>query len=129
MKHQVTLDYTIAEGGLKPYFDALEKSEVLASKCLGCGGITFPARIICGACGSDDVDWTALTGVADVVHRTDGAARSFALMKFAGADTLTTVALLNPRSCATTGRLKRHVDGLPGLWVELDEITEGNDHV
>lgn len=120
MKHQINLDYTIAEGGLKPYFDALGRSEVLASKCQGCGRIVFPARIICGACGSDEVEWTALTGVANVVHRTDGVGRSFALMKFAGADTLTTVALLNPRSGATSGRLKSHADGLPGLWVELD---------
>lgn len=120
MKHQINLDYTIAEGGLKPYFDALGRSEVLASKCQRCGRIVFPARIICGACGSDEVEWTALTGVANVVHRTDGVGRSFALMKFAGADTLTTVALLNPRSGATSGRLKSHADGLPGLWVELD---------
>lgn len=129
MKHQINLDYTITEGGLKPYFEALERSEALASRCQECGRIVFPARIICGACGSDQIEWTALIGVADLVHRTDGAVRSFALMKFAGADTLSTVALLNPTSRATTGRLQSPADGRPGLWVELDEITEGNDHV
>tara|TARA_R110002051_G_scaffold136488_6_gene209176 strand:- start:22447 stop:22836 length:390 start_codon:yes stop_codon:yes gene_type:complete len=129
MKHKISLDYTIAEGDLKPYFDALGRSEALASRCEGCGRVSFPLRIICGACGSHLVARLALTGLAKLVHRTDGATRSFALMKFAGADTLSTVALLNPTSQATTGRLRSPADGRPGLWVELNEITEGDVNV
>jgi hypothetical protein len=129
MKHPINLDYTIAEGSLKPYFDALVRSDALASKCGGCGRVAFPARIICGACGSRQIEWAALTGAADLVHRTDGATRGFALMKFAGADTLSTVALLNPTSRAKTGRLRSPDDGQPGLWVELDETTERDEHV
>ncbi len=129
MKQQIKLDYTIPEGSLKPYFEALACSKALASRCKACGRVAFPARIVCGVCNSDHVEWTALSGLATLVHRTDGVARSFALMKFAGADTLSTVALLNPTLSATTGRLQSPADGRSGLWVQLVEIAAGANHV
>lgn len=129
MKHTINLEYTIAEGSLKPYFDALVSSKALASKCQACARVAFPARIICGTCKSDQVEWLALTGSATLVQRTDGPTHSFALMQFAGADTLSTVALLNPSIQSSTGRLQTPGDGRPGLWVNLDETSEGDDHV
>lgn len=121
MKLHMSLDYTISEGELKPYFDALLRGDALASRCQSCGHVAFPARVICNDCGSRELDWAVLPGTAQVIHRTDGAKSAFALAKFSGADTLTTLALTNPASKATTGRLSTPVGARPGLWLNLDE--------
>jgi len=123
MKLHMSLDYTISEGALKPYFDALLRGDALASRCHSCGHVDFPARVICNICGSREMDWVTLSGTAEVIHRTDGAKSGFALAKFSGADTLTTVALTNPASKATIGRLSTPVGARPGLWLKLDETT------
>ncbi|MEP4197726.1 MAG: zinc ribbon domain-containing protein [Aliishimia sp.] len=125
MKHQMHLDYSIPEGALKPYFEALRVGNALASACQKCGHVAFPPRAMCASCGSDQMGWIALPGTAHVIHRTDGAAASFALVKFAGADTLSTVELLNASSIATTGTLEISADDQAGLRLKLTEIPEG----
>jgi len=129
VKYPINLQYTIAEGGLAPYFEALTRSEALASECKSCQRVAFPARMVCGACGSHQVQWTALSGLANLIYRTDGTELSFALVKFAGADTLSTVGLLNPGSQTTSGRLRSLANGQSGIWIELNETTDGDNHV
>ncbi len=123
MKLNISLDYTISEGALKPYFDALLSGKALASLCQVCGHVAFPARASCIACGSGEMDWTALSGTSNIIYRTDGAKSAFALAKFDGADTQTIVALTNPACKATTGSLSKPVGERPGLWLILDETT------
>lgn len=121
MKLQINLNYSISEGDLKPYFDALQSGEALASACPHCRQVVYPARLVCNACGSQEMNWKTLCGTAQIIHRTDGAKTGFALVRFSGADTLTTVALANPESMAITGRLSVPIGERLGLWLELDE--------
>jgi uncharacterized OB-fold protein len=124
MKYQMTLDYTIPFGDLAPYFEALQVGKALASECIKCGYVAFPARINCGACGSENTKWTPLKGTAHIQFQTDGASDSFALVKFDGADTASTVGLLNPNQETTIGSLVAPRGDAPGLWVELTSEHE-----
>ncbi|MBB5723997.1 putative OB-fold protein [Loktanella ponticola] len=127
MKHQLKLDYTIPFGGLQPYFDALHDGKALASACNSCGSVAFPARTQCGNCRSSDMKWVRLNGTARVLFRTDASAGSFALVKFDGADTSSTVALDNPENDAMFGTIVAPKDGAPGLWLTLVD-TENEEH-
>ena len=129
MKHHISLDYTLPEGGLKPYFEALQRGDVLASKCASCGDVAYPVRVLCQACGTEPIDWVSLPGTATVVQRTDGQSTSYALVRFTGADTLSTVALINPTSQARTGRLSVPSGDRPGLWLKLDCTPKEDAHV
>lgn len=119
MKYQMTLDYTIPFGDLAPYFEALQEGKALASECIKCGYVALPARTNCGACGGSDINWKTLTGTAQIQFRTDGGNDSFALVKFDGADTASTVGLLNPNQKTTIGTLVAPCGDAPGLWLEL----------
>lgn len=121
MKLRMSLDYTISNGDLSPYFEALKQGNALGSACETCRQIAFPARIICNGCGSQKMYWKTLSGVAQVIHRTDGPQSGFALVQFSGADTRTTVALVNPVSNATTGKLSRPMGENPGVWLQLND--------
>ena len=121
MKLSLTLDYTLPEGTLAPYFDALRAGRALASCCKDCGRACFPARVRCGACGADGLAWVELTGRARVVLRTDAAAASFAIVRFDGADGATLVGLSNPGHRTETGKLVAPKGDWPGLRLELDE--------
>lgn len=127
MKHQLTLDYTIPFGDLQPYFDALHEGNAFASACNSCEFVAFPARTRCGSCRSNDMRWVPLTGTARVLFRTDANARSFALVKFDGADTSSTVALNNPENNAMFGTIVAPKDGTPGLRLTLVD-AENEEH-
>ena len=127
MKHQLNLDYTIPVGDLAPYFDALQDGKALASECSGCGHVAFPARTQCGACGDADSKWKPLTGVGQILFRTDGGSGSFALVKFDGADTSSTVALINPDCIATSVNLTAPKGNTAGLYVVLRQDIKGDD--
>jgi uncharacterized OB-fold protein len=127
MRHQLTLDYTIPFGDLQPYFDALHDGNAFASACNSCESVAFPARTQCGSCRSNDMKWVPLNGTARVLFRTDASAGSFALVKFDGADTSSTVALNNPENNAMFGTVVAPKDGTPGLWLTLVD-TENEEH-
>ena len=127
MKHQLILDYSIPLGDLALFFDALDEGKALASACTECGKVAFPARMRCGACGSIGTKWKPLIGTAQILFRTDGGSGSFALVKFDGADTRSTVALINPERSETTGKLAASVGNAPGLWLTLGHEKEGDD--
>ncbi|MEP3435772.1 MAG: zinc ribbon domain-containing protein [Hoeflea sp.] len=120
MKLTLTLNYTLPEGELSPYFDALRNGRALASRCAGCGWLSFPARVRCEKCGTGTHDWVELSGKARVIFRTDGVAASHALVRFDGADGATLVALQNPEEINEGGRLVVPQGERPGLWLRLD---------
>ncbi|MEP2531500.1 zinc ribbon domain-containing protein [Shimia sp.] len=126
MKHRLTLDYSVPVGDLAPYFDALAEGKALASECSGCGFVAFPARNLCGACGCRDMKWRQLEGSARLLFRSDGNS-SFALVKFDGADTKSTVGLIHPERTTQTGELAAPLGDAPGLWLALADDNEGND--
>ena len=110
------------------------KARALASTCNACGHVAFPARTTCLRCAGDQINWTELPGTARVLFRTDGPTGSFALVRFDGADTNSTVALGNTagghsetgttqaqKSSASTlrGRLIAPPGERPGLWLAL----------
>ncbi|PSM17646.1 zinc ribbon domain-containing protein [Nitratireductor sp. StC3] len=126
MKYRLALDYTVPEGTLAPYFDALRQGRALAARCTSCGTTSFPPRPVCGACGGREMAWQALTGRARVVRRADSENGAFALARFDGADELATVALANPAERQAAGRLVAPPDARPGLWLHLE--NEDDDH-
>ena len=132
MKYRMVLDYTIPEGTLAPYFDALRRGEAFASACRACDHVAYPARALCATCGADGPGWRALPGTARVVHRTGQGGQGdagFALVRFDGADTLATVALHNPASRAMTGTLMPADADRPGLRLKLDDTPRGESDV
>lgn len=126
MKHRMDLDYTIAEGDLAPYFSALRAGQALASMCANCGTVCFPARSQCATCPDAPLTWRPLDGRATILMRTDGATGSFALVRFDGADTSSTVRLQNPHLTGRTGHVIAPVGDAAGLWLKIEE-TEGED--
>lgn len=125
MKYQMILDYTVPVGDLEPYFEALQEGIALASACGNCGAVAFPARTRCGICGGVDMQWKQLAGSAHVLFRTDTRSGSFALVKFVGADTGSTVGLIDSENKVTTGRLAAATGDRPGLWLVLDAQEKG----
>ncbi|SOH92199.1 Rubredoxin-like zinc ribbon domain [Monaibacterium marinum] len=121
MKHHLGLDYTIPVGDLAPYFEALQAGNALASACGKCGHVAFPARAQCGACGATDLRWKPLTGRAQILFRTDAASSSYALVKFDGADSSSTVGLCNPEQKTSSGRLAVPIGDAAGLWLTLTD--------
>ena len=128
MNYRMTLDYTIPFGDLTPYFDALTEAKALASTCTACDHVAFPARTSCLRCGSKQFNWTELPGTATVLFGTDGPTGSFALVRFDGADTNSTVALVNsPHAQTPRGRLIAPPEEHPGLWLALSTNNSEKD--
>lgn len=127
MKHRLSLDYTIPAGDLAPYFTALQAGNALASECGKCGHVAFPARAQCGACCTVDMTWKPLSGRAQILFRTDTAASSYALVKFDGADSSSTVGLCNPEQKTSFGRLVAPVGDAAGLWLTLADNNKGEE--
>jgi uncharacterized OB-fold protein len=50
----------------RAWWDALSHHQLLLQACGSCGRLRWPARVICGACGSFESDWKAATGRATV---------------------------------------------------------------
>lgn len=128
MKTRLTLEYDVPFGDLATYADALADGRALASKCGVCGDVAFPARNLCRSCGNDQMRWKELPGRARIVHRTDAGTKGFALVKFDGADTHSMVGLTNPEIDMPSGRLVAPVGDAPGLWLELQELSGGEEH-
>jgi uncharacterized OB-fold protein len=127
VKHQLVLDYTVPVGDLAPYFEALHAGVALASKCNSCGAVAFPARTRCGVCVGSEMTWKELDGTAQIMFRTNTPSESFALVKFAGADTSSTVRLRNPEITTPSGTLVAPDGDRPALWLELDTQRGGHD--
>lgn len=127
MKYRLDLDYSIPLGDLAPYFDALARGEALASICNKCGVVAFPARAACADCPDAGIGWQRLEGTAQLMFRTQGQAGDFALVRFTGASTNSTVGLINPEQKSSVGKLVASPKDAPGLWLKLTNDNGGND--
>lgn len=114
MDYRLTLDYTLTAGRMAPWIAALRRGEASGLSCDRCGRVHFPPTRCC-ECGSRQAHWVTLPGTATIVERSDGGNASFALARFDGADTLTTVHLQDFQSAAVRGRLAAAADGPPAI--------------
>lgn len=124
MSHKVTLDYDLPKGRLAPYFEALARGRALSESCDACGRVQFPPSGACGACGGQAMTWKPLSGVADVLHRTDTPDTAFALARFLGADNAALVRIENTGVVTLRGQLRAAAGEAAGLAIEL---MEGED--
>lgn len=51
----------------KKYNEALKQSKLLGLKCLDCGAITIPPKMVCQQCGSTNLEVTELKGTG-IIH-------------------------------------------------------------
>lgn len=50
-------------GRLSPYFEALDRGELLTTRCRRCSRMQFPPRAACSSCGSlESLDWEPASG-------------------------------------------------------------------
>lgn len=59
---------------IQRYYDGLREHRVLATKCAGCGGYTFPPTTACEHCGSPEVAWVELSGKGTALFLSHGIA-------------------------------------------------------
>ena len=45
-----TYHYRLSYGGQSPYFHGLQRKQLVASKCSGCGKVWLPLRPVCSKC-------------------------------------------------------------------------------
>ncbi|MDZ7914916.1 MAG: Zn-ribbon domain-containing OB-fold protein [Rhodococcus sp. (in: high G+C Gram-positive bacteria)] len=58
-----TAPFTPASKLLKPYFEALDRRELMTTRCTGCGVTQFPPRAACSSCGAfGSFEWIESTG-------------------------------------------------------------------
>ena len=108
------LNYTLAEGWLAPWVDALREGRVLARRCSACGQSSFVPQRAC-RCGSLTGEWVELPNAARIEHRCTGLDGDFALARFEGADTACVAALRGVPEGATRARLLPASGTLPGI--------------
>ena len=112
MHHRLVLDYTVTPGRLAPWLDGLRSGTAVGLTCQSCDWVSFPPQRRC-PCGAVADTWVTLPGTGTIVHRADGPEDTFALVRFDGVATLSTVRLQNPTARGTHGRLVATPDGPP----------------
>ena len=53
-----------------PFWEACKAESLLLQRCMGCGHIQFYPRSICTACSSDELQWSAASGMGSVYSHT-----------------------------------------------------------
>jgi len=115
MKQHLALDYTLGEGWLSPWTQGLGRGIAMASECTACGDVQFPPMRACPSCRAPAGSWRTLSGVATIVHRTQGADGDVALVMFEGASRGAIVRTDALPPDATRGQLAPWADGPPVL--------------
>jgi hypothetical protein len=46
----------------QPFWNALREKRFVTTRCCKCGAVSFPPRLICPSCFSDQREWTELSG-------------------------------------------------------------------
>ncbi len=105
IEYQLTLDYQLQTGWLKPFVRGLQKGIAVARCCSACKKTSFPPIRVC-KCNNANGKWVNLSGEARIVYRCDGTDGSFALVQFDGADTQTVVRLDDMSDAEVVGYLK-----------------------
>ncbi len=118
MDYRLVLDYRLSAGRLTPWIEGLRIGKARAHCCGECGRVSFPPERRC-SCGSIQTKWMTLPGSATILQRSDGPENSFALARFEGADTLTSVRLHNPEIQSDRGRLLAVPEGPPAQVLAL----------
>lgn len=108
------LNYTLPEGWLAPWADALREGRVLARRCSACGWASFVPLRAC-RCGNLTGEWVELPNFARIEHRCTGLDGDFALARFEGADTACVAALQGVPEGATSARLLPVAGDLPRI--------------
>ena len=123
MKLSLNLDYTLGEGWLAPWVEALREGRALASSCSECGSAYFPPVRHCPNSGALSDGWQPLSGRATILFRTAGADGDFALAAFDGAQGAAIVRAERLPQDATRGSLQAIPDGQPTLILgsEVDQ--------
>ena len=117
--HHLTLDYTLAPGWMAPFVEGLQAGKAMARRCEACQAVSFPPLRVC-PCGGREASWVALSGRADILFRATGRDGDFALVRFEGASTNTTLALVDMGPKARRGVLLRSYGPLPALRLTSD---------
>ncbi|WP_171102391.1 Zn-ribbon domain-containing OB-fold protein [Ruegeria sp. HKCCD7255] len=118
MKHQVSLEYSLAKGWLAPWIEGLRQGKAIASHCKTCGGAQFPPLRLCPDCRTPSDGWVTLSGRAAIQWRTTGADGDFAVAKFEGAHGATVLRSAHLPPDAAHGRLRACPEGPPILQLE-----------
>lgn len=126
IRREVLLSYELAPGWLAPHVEGLVRGHAVARDCGSCGRVSFPPERHCG-CAAPAPRWVTLGGRAEVVFRTDGLDGSFALVRFAGANTMSVVRLVQNGAEGPVGTLVAPADGQPALLLALDEKGAPDD--
>lgn len=121
MKRQLSLDYTLGEGWLAPWVDALRRGTALASLCGTCGAAQFPPLRTCPKCRRASDGWAELSGGAAVLFRTTGTDGDVAMVQFDGADCSAIVRCETLPPGATRARIMACPDGPPMLRIEPEK--------
>lgn len=117
IKHQITLEYTLAAGWMKPFVDGLIAGKAVATKCASCAHVSYPPQRTC-TCGEAKFDWITLSGVANINFRTTGSDGDFGLVQFDGANTQSTVRLEMTNTDRRQGQIAKSESGLPKMILE-----------
>ncbi|MEP6068258.1 MAG: zinc ribbon domain-containing protein [Paracoccaceae bacterium] len=125
ISHHLALDYTLAPGWMTPFVEGVKTGVATGRKCTDCAKVSFPPVRIC-PCGSTKGTWVALSGQAEITWRTDGADGSFALVRFEGANTLSSVKLIDVDLDTTNGRLAASEGELPMLLLTGEPNAQPN---
>ncbi len=120
MKHQVSLEYTLAEGWLAPWIEGLRAGQAVASYCDVCATAQFPPMRVCPDCRASSGGWVTLSGRAEVQWRTSGTDGDFAIAKFEGAQQAALLQCKHLPAGATHARLRACPEGPPILQLELE---------
>jgi len=50
----------------RPFWEALRQRRFITTRCGKCAAISFPPRLLCPACGSDEREWVELSGRGEI---------------------------------------------------------------
>ncbi|OBB27212.1 hypothetical protein A5792_25755 [Mycolicibacterium peregrinum] len=65
-------DHPLADADSAPWWDALERGELLVQDCARCRRLRWPARVVCGDCSSLEWNWVAASGRGTIASWTVG---------------------------------------------------------
>ena len=119
ISHHLALDYTLSSGWMTPFVEGVKAGVATGRQCSDCPKVSFPPVRICH-CGSTNGTWIGLSGQAEIIWRTDGCDGSFALARFEGANTLSSVKLIDVDADTTHGKLVASEGDQPMLLLTGD---------
>ncbi len=121
MKLQLSLEYTLGGGHLRPFLEGLAKGNACAAQCTGCGRVTFPPERVCitrkKQCQAQKSKWLPLSGQGEIVFSTRSMAGAFALVQFDGADNRAVCRIGNPELTGVRATLVASGEERPAMTI------------